>query len=647
MSNDIILGIDFGTSNSCISYYNKNSKKIEIIPNNEGDTLSPTILYFCSDSNEILYGTVAYNLLKMSNNSSYLQNIISNIKRLIGIDYSTYDNDNNLKKCFVNNKIVNKNNEIFFEIIYNKKTCYFSVIDIVKLYINYLKIICKEFFSQNLDNFNCCISVPVYYNDLQRNILKNCFEELNINIIRILNEPTSAALTYIYTHSRKDEEYVLVIDCGGGTTDLTLLYLDHTNEIYEVKNTIGNNFLGGEDITNSLCSYIKQKYFSNQNINNKLNSKIYKSAEYIKKQLNLNNSLVTDCIDLGEKDIIISITYTEFKDIIKDFFIKMKNMIYYVLDSYMVNNYDFNFSCISEIILVGGSTKMIEFKNIFKEMFEKELTNHLIDPDHAISIGNTYQNCILSDVLEENQDILLLDIVPLSIGVETIGGLMSPIILKNTIIPVEKTKEFLNSSSYEDTIKINIYQGERKFIKDNYLLASFELKSEKFKDYDKGELKINITFKIDNNNILTINANTKINEELINNEIIISKEKINCSQSQIDINKLIEESENTKLIDSELANKTLLKLELYDLFKYYLSVFHDKKEEIFKERKSFENVLNTEFNNFFNNYYNIIINYTNYSYDDLLHYKKKFEKKFQSLLFDVENYECINSTIIE
>jgi molecular chaperone DnaK (HSP70) len=627
--NDIVIGIDFGTTNSCLSYYNKDSKNVQVIPNEQGNFTSPSILFLDQESSEILFSDSALQLLRSNNNQHYLSNIFYNLKRLIG----KQDIDTNLVPFFKHNTTSICNNQILFNIIFNNKQESFNVKTLITFYLKYLKnIICNYFSIENNTFVDIVITIPAYFNDNQRTILKECCQNIQLNVIRIINEPTAASLAYAlnsYKNSKITQEFILTFDCGGGTTDISLLHLDYINSVYEVKNTVGDNLLGGEDITNNLVTFIIEKLHIDSSIlNNKTLNIIKRHAENIKKQLSFNTS-TTLFLEIGDSDYTLTISQSQFNNINTEFYAKIKNLIYYVLDNYIQKTLDFNYSDIKSIIFVGGTSRIPYFKTLFQDIFPNAQINNTIDPDQTISIGASIQGALLKDLIdtEDGGDTLLMDIIPLSIGIETIGGIMTPIISKNSLLPISRSQIFANSEGYEDTITINIYQGERKLVKDNIFLATFEISSELFSNYDKGEIQITVTFEVDSDSIINATATAKVQDNQIQSSIQVTK--IHNTDLVENLDNILLSAEMNKLVDTEMSNKILAKIELYDSFKYLLSVFHKKKTE----EQNTDNALLSQLNELFNHTFNVITNFTEYSSNELYNIKELFEKKWHTLLF--------------
>jgi molecular chaperone DnaK (HSP70) len=624
MDNSITLGIDFGTTNSVVSYYNSNTKNVEIIAE------IPTVIFFDPFNEVILFGNDAKDALKSVKYNDFIFNGFFHIKRLIGKNQITPD----IQPFFKNNQSFIKEDILYFNVLYNNKQCTFTVSEMVYLFFKKMHQMSLDFFSnQSNISFNSILTVPAYFNDNQREFIKQTSEKLNIKVLRILNEPTSASLAYgIDPLNKSDqEEYILTLDCGGGTTDLSYLHMDYSSQIYQVKHVIGDNILGGEDLTHALYEYVSEKLkFNRDTIKPRHKNLIYHECERVKKILSTSQQTLF-LLEMGETYHKLTITRAQFMDISRPFFKKMKELIYSLINE--IKNATPSFK-IDKIIFMGGTTRTPYFKSLFKDILGNVAIHDTIDPDLTVSFGASLYGALLSQSLTEDDDILLLDIIPLSLGIETLGGIMTPIVSRNSLLPISKTHTFTNSHDFEETITISIYQGERRFVKDNFFLTSFEISG--LESYPKNSLLIHITFEIDLNNIITAHAQIELLSKNTDADVsvpVFEVKKVQFTQNtHYNIQEILLDSELNKLKDSENATKIQLKIQLYDSFKYLLSVFHEKMEIIDLESEFTISRLNLLFNDTFE----VITNYYEYSCEELEKVKESFEEQWHKLIFAFE-----------
>ena len=511
-----VLGIDFGTTTSCVSYFNKELQEFIVICNKNGNYTPPTIIYFDPDSDDVLYGDDAFYLSNL--NTTKMENLFTNIKRLIGKDIVNLDLD----------------------IVKRGERCKITLEEIIVHYLNYLKKYALE--SLNIQDtititINVVITVPAYYNEFQRGFLKTCFLKCNMNVIRILNEPTAAALYYSFLTSKEQckESDILVFDCGGGTTDISIMHIDNEEKIYDVVEVVGDNYLGGLNVTSLLVEYFYKI------MDKKVNKyKLRIECERLKCDLTFYN---TSTFYIESCDFKYKVSRYLFNQICKPFFDKIQLLI---------NKLKFKLY-ISKVIFVGGSSNIPRLLEIFSSNFTNAKMCLDVDKDTIVSLGAVLQGVLLHDLFRKDCDFresLLLDITHLTLGVETVGGIMCPIISKNTIIPTSRTMEFTNSEN-DSTIDINVYQGERRNVKDNFLICKCTL--ENIPKREKNLLIIKVTFSIDSDGILTVGAKLKNDENIhitithnIQSDIILD-----CKRKK-EIDEITQNAEEYKIIESEI-----------------------------------------------------------------------------------------------
>lgn len=561
--NENILGIDFGTTTSCVSYYNKESNKFTVIRNKNGNDTTPSSIYFNPDSDEILYGEDADYMFKLK--SSKKCNYFSNIKRIIGKDIGNLDKE--IGSFFSNNIIKND----CFVYCRHDKYIEIKLDELVVHYLTYLKVFALTTIygtlvdkdnKDNIDNIdnkdnknnyhlNAIITVPAYYNDLQRNIIKNCFIKCGINVKRVVDEPTAAALYYNYNYIKdeKSEEYqILVFDCGGGTTDISILNVDKNENVYDVIEVVGDNYLGGLDVTKLLVDHIYKECKISKD-------KLYSYCEKMKCELTYKE---TTTIYIEEDDFKYTLSRSKFNQICKPFFEKIKKLVD-KLDTNTCTITDITHN-ISNVIFVGGSSKIPYLNDFFSKRFPNaKMCCKYTEVDKFVSLGATLRGVLLYDMLSDNdkfKDTVLIEITHMTLGVETMmlddvvrrQGIMCPIISKNTIIPVSRTMEFTNSDNLS-TIDINVYQGENRLVKDNFLICTCTLENIPLQ---KSKIIIKVTFTINVDGMLTVEAKVKDNENI---NVITTKKLSNKDtvDNEENIDEIINKSHFGEDVDSPLS----------------------------------------------------------------------------------------------
>ena len=605
----ISLGLDFGTSNTCISYIN--NKIVNIITNQLGNYTTPSCLYFDKTTDEILYGETALEKTKGGT-------VVTNFKRLFGITYTNYSQNKDLQNCFKHLHISKDNNSDYccITILYNNTLHHFTINKLVEMFLshllNYANILSNEVLSKDI-----VITVPVEFDINQRQMIKTCLQNIGYNTIRILNEPTAATLAYIYHNSQNNtplnnppqNEIILVIDSGGGTTDCTLLDADYENCFFEVLKTNGDKNLGGNDITNNLTTHIISKITSVISVQNL--QKIYKISEKTKHNLSFKTDDKVFLENIDNKDMIIDINRRLFETINNEWFNKFKLLIQDISDGVHVD----------KIIFVGGTTRIPKIKEILLDHFDDNIIIcNRLNPDHTVSIGAAVQASLLNQG-SDTVDITFLDTISMSLGVETIGGIMSPIISKNSIIPTSKTEYFLGNpdestvtveSTVESTVNIHVYQGERRFVKDNLFIGTLKIPCR------EKNTKFQITFDITSDSILVVTVRNPTT----------AKEISTCFENYkttLDTNYTYEDDFD-KLNDIEQSNLITAKIELTNSFELLRRI----GEEHLLQNKTYDK---SEYEHLLNDTLYIIENYKMYDANYINDQKKHFEKKWHTINF--------------
>ncbi|WP_041957802.1 molecular chaperone DnaK [Sulfurospirillum arsenophilum] len=482
-----VIGIDLGTTNSCVSVYERGESKV--IPNKEGKNTTPSVVAF-TDKEEVLVGDTA----KRQAVTNPKRTIYS-IKRIMGL-MSNEDKANEAKKRLPY-AVVDRNGACAIEIdgkVYTPQ-------EISAKVLMKLKEDAEAYLGEEVTD--AVITVPAYFNDSQRKATKEAGTIAGLNVLRIINEPTAAALSYGL--DKKEAEKIVVYDLGGGTFDVTVL--ETGDNVVEVLSTGGDAFLGGDDFDNRLIDWLVAEFKNENGIDLKSDvmalQRLKEAAENAKKELSSSNEteinlpfITADAT--GPKHLVKKLTRAKFESMIEDLVALTIKKIKEV-----VNDSDLKKSEIKEIVMVGGSTRVPLVQQKVKEFFEKEL-NKSVNPDEVVAIGAAIQGAVIKG---DVKDILLLDVTPLSLGIETLGGVMTKLIEKGTTIPVKKSQVFSTAEDNQPAVTIHALQGEREFARDNKSLGQFNLES--IPPAPRGVPQIEVAFDIDANGILTVSAKDK------------------------------------------------------------------------------------------------------------------------------------------
>ncbi|AXX88324.1 molecular chaperone DnaK [Malaciobacter marinus] len=570
-----VIGIDLGTTNSCMAVYEGGEAKV--IANKEGKNTTPSIVAF-TDKGEVLVGDPAKRQAITNPEKT-----IYSIKRIMGLMMEEENAKEAQEK--VGYKIVNRNGATAVEIgdkVYTPQ-------EISAKILGKLKADAEEYLGTTVTD--AVITVPAYFNDAQRKATQEAGTIAGLNVLRIINEPTAASLAYGL--DKKGEEKVLVYDLGGGTFDVTVLEIG--DGTFEVLSTDGNAFLGGDDFDNRIIDWLA-KEFKDENGFDIKNDKmalqrLKDAAENAKKELSSAESTEINLpfISMGNAGpvhLVKSLTRAKFESMTEDLINETLSHIKTALDDAGLNKNE-----IQEIIMVGGSTRLPKANEIVKNYFEKDL-NKGVNPDEVVAKGAAVQAGVLKG---DVKDVLLLDVTPLSLGIETLGGVMTKLIEKGTTIPVKKSQVFSTAEDNQPAVSIHVTQGEREFAKDNKSLGMFELSD--IPAAPRGVPQIEVTFDIDANGVLNVSAKDKGTGK--ENKITISG---SSGLSDEEIEKMVQEAESNKEADAkrkeviEVRNQadSLLHSTKKTLEENESAVSEEEKQKIVDAAAALEEVLKDE-----------------------------------------------------